>query len=196
MKYYEKSHTLATANNDPNLTTRTETLVSTVRANMGDGKYDTASILKQKKRYESLVREGGESSVDAVNFGVQYAEIIKRVQHRGVESTRLFMKLREICQRFHGSDHKLTKLVHSKKPSVWMTSEVTGDPYVLYDYDGSFERCVGFNKNIFALKEILDESKGEGGFRLPLETLSIDEVVFIWAQLSLVHPNRLNAMEI
>ena len=88
---------------------------------------------------------------------IEVSEHIKRVQHRGVESKRLFMKLGEICQRVHGSDHKLTKLVHSKRSelsSVWMTSEVTGDPYLLYDYDGSFEKCVGFNKNIYALKDL------------------------------------------
>jgi len=181
LKYYEKSHALATANNDPNLTTRTESMISTVHANMTDGKYDTAGILKQKKMYEARVREGGESSFDAVNFGVGYAEIIKRVQHRGVESERLFMKLREICQQVHGSDHKLTKHVHSKRSkqsSVWMRSEVTGDSYILMDYDVSFEKCIGMNKNMNVLSAILNESKGGGEFRMPIDSLSIDEVVF------------------
>ena len=180
LKYFEKSLGVAKANNDSELITRAESMISTVRANMGDGKYDTASILKQKKMYEARVREGGESSVDAVNFGVVYAETIRRVQHRGVESERLFMNLREICQQVHGSDHKLTKHVHSKKGeySVRMRSEGSGDSYVFFDYDGSFEKCMGMNQNVNVLKEILAESKEGGGFRLPIDSLSIDDVVF------------------
>ena len=137
-----------TANDDPPLIARAETLISMTRSNMGDAGYDAGSLLKQKQMYEAEARKC-ESSIDAVQFGATYAEIIRKTHHRGVESARLFMKLREICQRVHGSDHKLTKLVHSKRSelsSVWMTSEVTGDPYLLYDYDGSFEKFVGFNK--------------------------------------------------
>lgn len=187
LKYFEKSLAIVTANTkDPALISRAKSMISMVRSNIHKEEAENTNIhteevaFAQKDLYERAAKES-ESSVDAVQFGVSYAKFIKRVQHRGVESARLLMKLREICQRAHGSDHKLTKLVYSKKSqsSVWMRSESTGDSYILMDYDGSFEKCMVLNKNPNALSECY-ESKGGGGgefIRLPLETLSIDEVV-------------------
>jgi len=151
-------------------------MISMVRGNMGEAEHVKASLRKQKKLYEAEAKKG-ESAVDAIQMGVSYAVTLKRRHKHGVESEKLLMKLREICQRVHGSDHKLTKLVHSKRSkqsSVWMRSEGNGDPYILSDYDGSFERCVGFNKNINVTSAILSEEE----YRLPIDSLSIDEVVF------------------
>jgi len=155
-------------------------MISAVRSNMGEDEHVIASLHKQKKLYEAEAKKG-ESSVDAVQLGVEYAEAIKRVQHRGVESKRLFMKLREICQRVHGSNHKLTKLVREKNgtsSTVRMRYRGNGDSYILMDYDGSFEKCIGMSENMNVLSANLSESKGGGGFRLPIDSLSIDDIVF------------------
>ena len=151
-------------------------MISMVRANMGEAEHVMASLHKQKKMYETEA-QSCESSVDAIQLGVEYAESLKKLHHRSVESARLLMKLHEICQRVHGSDHKLTELVRSKKSnqsSVWMRSEGNGYPYMLMDYDGGFEKCVVMNKDPTALFALF--AKGGGG--LPLESLSIDDIVF------------------
>ena len=177
LKYFEKSLGVARANVDPELISRAESMISMVRANMGEAEHVKPAFINRKKMYETEA-QSCESSVDAIQLGVEYAESLKKLHHRGVESARLLMKLHEICQRVHGPDHKLTKLVCSKKSdrsSVWMRSEVTVDSYMLMDYDGSFDKCVVMNKSPNALLAMLSDG---GGLRLPIESLSIDEVVF------------------
>jgi len=155
-------------------------MISTVRSNMGGDEHVIASLHKQKKLYEREAKSS-ESAVDTIHGGVAYAEAIKRVQHRGVESKRLLEKLREICQRVHGSNHKLTKHVREKNKTcftVRMKFGGDGDSYILMDYDGSFEKCVGMSENLNVLNAMLSESKGGGGFRLPIDSLSLDDIVF------------------
>ena len=155
-------------------------MIAMVRSNMGEDEGVTESLKKQKKLYEDMAKKS-ESSVDAIQIGVAHAEALKKRFKHGVESSRLFMKLREICQRVHGSDHKLTKLVSEKNETcftVRMKSGGNGDSYILMDYDGCFEKCVGMSENLNVLSAILNESKDGGEFRLPINSLSIDDVVF------------------
>ena len=180
MKYLERSLEVATVNNDSELITRAKSLIDNVRINMGESEPDMSTYTQMKKRYE-LEAKKSESGVDTIQIGVAFAETLKNVHHRGVESERLFMKLREICQRVHGSEHKLTKLVHSKqseKSSVRMRSEGNDNSYILFDYDGSFQKCMGMNQDINVISAILSESKRGGKFRVPIDSLSIDDVVF------------------
>ena len=152
-------------------------MISMARSNMARHKMEeaaeeedlTACYIQKRKQLYEIEAKKCESSIDAVGMGVSYAEAIKKVHHYGFESRRLFMKLREICQRVHGPDHKLTKLVCSTMKScstVWMRYNGNGDRFVFVDYDSSFKMCVGMRKNPL---------EGEG---LPFRPLSIDEAVF------------------
>ena len=178
MKYFEKSLDVATANNFPEGISRAKALISMVRSNMGEAEHVTAS-LDQMEMIHEIEAKKSESSVDAIQSGVRYAEALKKSSKQGVKSTRLFMKLREICQRVHGSDHKLTQLVKKKKKdcsTTWMSSEGNGDRHIFMDYDGSFEKCVGLNKDLNIFQALSTETSIES--LIPIQSLYIDDIVF------------------
>ena len=87
LKYFEKSLAVVATNDDPELVSRAEAMISMARANMNMGKdgYDNFHKEAEYAHKERYIFESKkcESSVDAVQFGVSYAEFMKRSQHRG-----------------------------------------------------------------------------------------------------------------
>ena len=182
--YFEKSLEVAKVNGLPDGIMRAKAMITAVRSNMGEAEHNAANLRHTKQMYEKEAKKS-ESSVGAIQLGVGFAETLKKIHHRGVECMRLLIKLREICHRVHGSDHKLTQLVCSKKDdcsTIFMKYEGNDNRLTFMDYDGCFEKCVAYNKQRESSKRGL--SKREELSLLPLErmlvlqSLSIHDVVF------------------
>ena len=183
--YYEKSLDVATVNNNPEGINRMKTTITAVRSDIGELKLTSEpEYLEQIKELYEVEAGKNETSASTIQCGIQYAKALKKYHH-GVQSERLFQKLLKVCKRIYGSHHKLTKQVRSTKnegSNVWMTSEGNGECYVFMHYDGSFEKFVGYDKN--------DKTKEtEDGSLLPVQSLSIDEVILDKGTIVFSSPN-------
>jgi len=158
--YLEKSLDVSKANNFPNGCIRVRGFIEEVKSEINECDSEE-NLVCQKQIYEQTSKEFGESSPNAIQTGLKYADTLKRL-HQGVKSEQLVYKLNDISHRSHGADHVITKAVGYRKDSYMCRAvSISGDyqssralsfreynqgpvrasHYLFIEYDGCFEKC-------------------------------------------------------